>query len=130
MKVAAGQVLRFLVVGGLATLTDALIFMLLVRGGLDPRLANMISFPLSAVLAFLLHRSWTFAAREEPAGGQALRFALMCCAGLALSTAVLWALAPQLGPLPAKAVAICGTVVLNFSLSRWLVFRRAAAATG
>ncbi|WP_019833199.1 GtrA family protein [Sphingomonas sp. PR090111-T3T-6A] len=128
MNVAIGQVLRFLIVGGLATLTDALLFTLLVTGGLDPRLANMISFPLSAVLAFLLHRHWTFAARAEPAGGQALRFTLMCCAGLTLSTSVVWALAPQLGPLPAKAIAICGTVVLNFSLSRWLVFRRSATA--
>lgn len=124
------QALRFLLVGGVATATDALIFTLLVTAGVDARLANMISFPMSAVLAFRLHRNWTFAAHEEPASGQAIRFALMCCAGLTLSTGVVWALAPQLGPLPAKAAAICGTLVLNFSLSRWLVFRRSGAAMG
>jgi putative flippase GtrA len=130
MSALTGQALRFLVVGGVATATDALIFALLVSGGLDARLANMTSFPLSAMLAFWLHRSWTFAAHAEPAGGQAIRFALMCCAGLTLSTTVVWVLAPQLGPLPAKGVAICGTLVLNFSLSRWLVFRRGGTVMG
>ena len=130
MSALGGQALRFLVVGGVATATDALIFALLVTGALDARLANMTSYPLSAVLAFWLHRNWTFAAHDAAAGGQALRFALMCCAGLMLSTGVVWALAPEVGPLPAKAAAICGTLVLNFSLSRWLVFRRGGAAMG
>jgi putative flippase GtrA len=125
-----GQALRFLIVGGIATATDALIFALLATGGLDARLANMTSYPLSAVLAFWLHRNWTFAAHDDAAGGQAVRFALMCCAGLTLSTGVVWALAPQVGPLLAKAAAICGTLVLNFSLSRWLVFRPGGAAMG
>lgn len=130
MSTLRGQALRFLIVGGVATATDALIFAFLVKGGLDARLANMTSYPLSAVLAFWLHRNWTFAAHDDAAGRQAIRFALMCCAGLTLSTGVVWALAPQAGPLLAKAAAICGTLVLNFSLSRWLVFRSSGAAMG
>ena len=130
MSALTGQAVRFLVVGGTATATDAIIFTVLVSGGLDAWLANMTSYPLSAVLAFRLHRHWTFAADDDSAGGQAVRFALVCCAGLTLSTCVVWALVPQVGPLLAKAAAICGTLVLNFSLSRWLVFRRSGTVMG
>jgi putative flippase GtrA len=42
--------------------------------------------------------------------------------GLLVSTAIVWMLAPWIGSLPAKAAAIAGTLVLNFTLSRWLVF--------
>jgi putative flippase GtrA len=114
--------MRFLVVGGVATLTDAALFWLLVRAGIDPRASNMTSYPLSAIVAFLLHRKWTFAVDDAEAGKQAARFAVLVVAGLLLSTAIVWVLAPWLGPFAAKAIAICGTVTLNFTLSRLLVF--------
>lgn len=128
MSIIMGQALRFLQVGGIATAMDASIFALLVTVGMDPRLATMTSYSLSAVLAFWLHRNWTFAAGDIAAGRQAFRFALLVGAGLCVSTAVVWALVPLLGPLPAKAVAIGATLILNFSLSRLLVFRRDGAA--
>ncbi len=122
MRSLRRQLLRFLIVGGTATATDALIFTALVMGGLDVRLANMASYSLSAVLAFLLHRFWTFEAHGEGATGQAARFAVMVAVGLAVSTAIVWTLAPWLGPLPAKGMAIGATIMLNFIVSRWLVF--------
>lgn len=122
MILVSRQLLRFLVVGGTGTLIDALLFSLFVLVGIDPRPANVISYSSSAICAFWLHRIWTFAARAEAAGRQAVRFAAMVAAGLLLSTAIVWLLAPLLGPLPAKLVAIGGTLALNFSISRWLVF--------
>lgn len=122
MILASRQLFRFLVVGGTSTLIDASLFSLLVFGGIDPRPANVMSYSCSAICAFWLHRIWTFEARGEAASRQALRFAAMVGAGLLVSTAIVWLLAPQVGPLPAKLVAIGGTLVLNFSISRWLVF--------
>lgn len=122
MNPIAWQGMRFLVVGGIATITDGVLFWLLVHAGIDPRASNMISYPLSAVVAFLLHRKWTFSIDDGDAGKQALRFAVLVTGGLVLSTAIVWTLAPWLGPLPAKAIAICGTVTLNFTLSRLRVF--------
>ena len=116
------QAFRFLVVGGTSTLIDAALFSLLVFGGIDPRPANILSYSCSAICAFWLHRIWTFEARGEAAGRQAMRFAAMVGAGLLLSTAIVWLLAPLVGPLPAKLAAIGGTLLLNFSISRWLVF--------
>lgn len=122
MILVSRQLFRFLVVGGTGTLIDALLFSLLVFGGIDPRPANVMSYSSSAICVFWLHRIWTFEARGEAAGRQAVRFAAMVGAGLLLSTAIVWVLAPLLGPLPAKLVAIGGTLVLNFTTSRWLVF--------
>jgi putative flippase GtrA len=122
VKSIAWQGVRFLVVGGIATVTDGALFWLLVRAGIDPRASNMTSYPLSAVVAFLLHRKWTFAVDEGDTARQAPRFAVLVVAGLLLSTAIIWILAPWLGPFPAKAIALCGTMTLNFTLSRLLVF--------
>jgi putative flippase GtrA len=118
----AGQSLRFLVAGGIATITDAGLFAILSGEGFDPRAANMFSYPASAVLAFLLHRNWTFDVGDADVGMQALRFAGLVAGGLLVSTAIVWMLAPWIGSLPAKTAAIAGTLALNFTLSRWLVF--------
>ncbi len=116
------QALRFLVVGAIGTGMDGALFGALILGGTDPRIANMFSYSSSAVLGFWLHRSWTFGAREERPGKQAVRFAAMVGAGLLVSTGIVWLLAPRFGPLPAKLAAICATLTLNFTISRWLVF--------
>ncbi len=116
------QAVRFIVVGAIGTGVDGLLFAALVLVGADPRLANILSYSSSAVLGFWLHRSWTFGARDEHPGKQAVRFTLMVGAGLLLSTTIVWLMAPLFGPLPAKLVAICATLTLNFTVSKWLVF--------
>ncbi|WP_232476146.1 GtrA family protein [Flavisphingomonas formosensis] len=117
-----GQVLRFLGSGGCATATDALLYAAFVHGRLAPPIANIASYSISAVVAFLLHRHWTFASAGGPAGRQAVRFALLVLFGMTVSTAVVWTLTPLFGPFIAKIGAIGITVTLNFCISRWLVF--------
>lgn len=116
------QALRFLLVGGTATAIDALLYLLLLRIGLDPRLCNAISYPSSGIAAFWMHRHWTFEARDGSWKGQALRFGVMVTAGLTLSSAIIAITVPLVGPLPAKFLAVAGTLALNFSISRWIVF--------
>lgn len=116
------QALRFLLVGGTATAIDALLYLLCLRIGLDPRLCNAISYPTSGVAAFLMHRHWTFEAGAGRWKGQALRFGCMVAAGLAVSSAIIAIAVPLVGPLPAKLLAVAGTLILNFSISRSIVF--------
>lgn len=120
------QGLRFLVAGACATGTDALLFTLLTLQGVDPRAANVTSYALSAILAFWLHRHWTFGRGDGAIAGQAIRFTAMVGLGLALSTAMIWMLVPLVGPFPAKLAAIGGTLTLNFLVSRRLVFAPSA----
>jgi putative flippase GtrA len=122
MMAFSRQAFRFLVVGGTGTLIDMALFSLLVFGGVVPWPANILSYSCSAFCSFWLHRNWTFEARDGETGRQAWRFAAMIGAGLLLSTMIVWTFAPLLGPLLAKLLAVCGTLVLNFTLSRWLVF--------
>jgi putative flippase GtrA len=117
-----GSAIRFLIVGGIGTLIDAVLFAGLVAYGLPPAPSNVCSYSLSAVASFFLHRGWTFAAREDQIAGQAVRFAAMVAGGLLLSTAIVFALAGLIGPLPAKLAAIAATLVFNFTLSRLVVF--------
>jgi len=117
-----GQVLRFLGAGGCATATDAVLYTGFVHAHFAPPIANCASYSLSAIVAFLLHRHWTFASVDGSAGAQALRFAFLVMFGICVSTGVVWALAPLFGPFVAKLAAIGVTISLNFCVSRWLVF--------
>lgn len=119
---ARWQAMRFLVAGGGATLTDALLYLGLTGQGLDARLSNILSYGGSAILAFLLHRHWTFRAREGVLLSQGGRFVLMVLAGLVLSTLLVWLFATLIGAVPAKGLAICATLCLNFLVSRLFVF--------
>lgn len=119
---ARWQMMRFLVAGGIATLADATLFLAFIGQGMDARLSNILSYSGSAILAFLLHRHWTFRAGEGGMLSQGGRFAAMVLGGLLLSTALVWLLADRIGAVPAKALAIGATFCFNFALSRLFVF--------
>ncbi len=52
---------RFLLAGGIATLTHLILFSLLLRiGGLYPVVASTIGFLVAFVASFLLQKYWTF----------------------------------------------------------------------
>lgn len=121
MKLRSQQ-LRFLTVGAIATGVDAMLFALLVAHGTDARLANIMSYALSAIAAFWLHRNWTFVAHDAAAAGQAFRFLVMIVLGLTITTTLIWLMAPVVGPFAAKLIAIIGSVSFNFVVCRWLVF--------
>jgi putative flippase GtrA len=61
-----GQAVRFLTVGGLATVVDVGLFNLLhVLAGADPLLAKTVSTVAGAMVAFVGNRQWSFAARGD-----------------------------------------------------------------
>lgn len=62
IAIHASSLLRFLIVGGFATLIHVAIVILSVEwGGIDPPLANMIAFALAFPLSYLGHYHFSFA---------------------------------------------------------------------
>jgi len=82
-----GQAVRFLFVGGLATVVDVGLFNVLhVLAGADPIAAKGVSTVAGAVAAFIGNRQWAFAARQgQPVRRQVLRYVLVNLAALGLA---------------------------------------------
>jgi putative flippase GtrA len=120
-----GQFLRYCLVGSIGFLIDAGIVELLVRldwTGLY--LGRVLSYLVGATATWWLNRRFTF--RRHGAWAP---YVIANAFGAGLNYAiyvVVLAILPQARALPSLAVAAGSAVALlfNFSVNRWLVFRR------
>ena len=127
---AAQQFVVFCCVGGVNTAVDFCLFLALVSfAGLNPLVANVISFSGGALCSFLLNSRFTFsigrASAERPK--RPLRFAVVTLATLALSTLVLKLASLALPLAVAKLVSIAASLAFGFPLNRTWVFGPAKA---
>lgn len=120
-----GELLRFLVVGGIAVALDAASYWALMRfAGLSPVWAKRVSFGIGSVWAFFANKYFTFAVRELRASEPFL-FAIVYVAGWFLNSVthdlVLgWFGMKWFAFLAATGVSTCS----NFIGQKFLVFRR------
>lgn len=122
------QFLKFGTVGTLGFLADTAVVYAL-RGALGLYAAGMVSYLLVATLNWALNRAWTFRGQGSgPPHRQWVRFLAVNLLGLVLNRgtyAVLVTVVPLCARQPVFAVAagsLAGMMV-NFTLSRQLVFR-------
>ncbi len=117
--------LLFGAVGVLNTAIDFGLFLLLVRLGLPPLVANAISFSLGAANSYVLNARLTFRVdREARSLATVLRFAVMIASTLAMAQAILWlGLHWRLPPASAKLLSLAATFLFGFVVSKLFVFR-------
>jgi putative flippase GtrA len=128
MKLTA-EFIRFCVVGVLNTAIDLGLFALLTRlFGLDPLVANLLSFTTGAANSFLLNKYWTFGAggRGREMAAQATKFAVITVLVFLIHEGLLALLHKQLGwpDLPVKVLAIGIGVVVGFVGNKLWTFRQ------
>lgn len=119
------RLLRFAAVGALTTALDFTLFTLAVaRFGAPLIAANAGSYATCVMVSFVLNRRWTFErGGRRSASAAFMRFVASNLAGLALSTALVSALATLAPPVVAKAVSVPLVFLWNFAASRLWVFR-------
>lgn len=113
------QLARFAIVGAIVALTYVALYLLLMRFGLTRGPANALAFCVAVGLQYLGQTRWTF---EQPLkqGGQALRFIITICLGLAVSALITGFVGPAMGwPEAAAAVA----VILWLPVQNFIFFR-------
>jgi putative flippase GtrA len=120
------QLLRFATVGATTTVIDLVLFTLLVSAIGIPALANLISYSCGIAVSYALNSAWTFRSRRSPL--QALQFVASMLAGLALSTALVFALSLVVWSPLAKVLSVPVVFIWNYCVSRFWVFRAPAAA--
>lgn len=133
---ARRQIGRFLVVGVVATLSDAVVYAALQAAGFTPDPAKALSFVVGTGVAWVLNRRWTFEAADAGAA-DAARFFVLYAASFALNVGVhhlLHGPAVDLFGPPGATVAFVGatatSTVSNFFGQRLWVFRRHISPSG
>jgi putative flippase GtrA len=103
---------RYLAVGGIATVIQYILLILLVRAfRMAPTLASTIGFALSAIVNYLLNYHFTFES-DRPHGPAAAKFAVLAASGL-LTNAVMMHLLVNAGVRYLLA-QVCATAVVLF----------------
>ena len=108
-----GQALRFLVVGGAATVVDVALFNVLhVLAGVEPLVAKSVSTVTAAVVAFVGNRQWSFASwHGHELRVQVARYVAVNVAGLGLALAPIAACRYLLGLEGIVATNVAANVV-------------------
>jgi len=118
------QVLRFGVVGIVATATHFVVALMLISGGVAALWANGVAFFVAFHISFLGHRRFTFAERKLAAIVSMRRFALTALGGFALSETLLGALLAftTLAASLALAITLATVAAVTFVVSRHWAF--------
>jgi putative flippase GtrA len=120
------QLVRFGLVGGVGFVVNLIVFTLLVHSaGVDYRLANVVAWLVAVINNFVLNRHWTFDAGDGRAHAQALRFFIVSLVAevFSLLLVTLFVEGADLAKVPAQALAIAGSMPLNFLGNKLWSFR-------
>ena len=124
------EAILYLFFGGCTTLVNILVYGGATRlAGLDPLISNALAWVLSVLFAYVTNRTWVFDSRATGVGPVLKEagsfFAARIATGLMdqgiMTVCVAWLNFPDL---PVKIAANVLVIVLNYVLSKWLVFRK------
>ncbi|HYC82973.1 MAG TPA: GtrA family protein [Candidatus Paceibacterota bacterium] len=127
------QIVKFAATGIINTGVDWSVYFFLTRftaifGGFLVG-AKAISFIAASMVAFLLHRFWTFEQRGTVTGGEIAKFYATTIAGIVINAGALHFLLPFVGSdLIALALATGLTMVWNFVFLKFWVYTAPGAA--
>ena len=122
--------LLYLFFGGLTTLLSIFLYWLFAHPlGLDPLVANIISWILCVAFAYVTNRTWVFADKAHDPKGilrEAASFTAGRLATLGMEELVLWLGIEVLHihDIAVKVVAQILVIVGNYVISKWVVFRK------
>jgi putative flippase GtrA len=120
------QLIRFAIVGAIATAIHYAILIALVQGALaGPVAASSFGFAVGALASYTLNRNFTF--RSSRAHLDAVpKFAIVALLGLSVNASLIWLLHAAVGLhyLLAQVLATGGTLLWNFTLNRIWTFSR------
>ena len=120
------QLVRFGLVGGVGFVVNLAVYTLFVHSvGVDYRAASVIAWLVAVANNFVLNRHWTFDARGGRARFQAMRFLAvsLVAEAFALLLLTLFVEGAGIAKVPAQALAVAGSMPLNFLGNKLWSFR-------
>lgn len=117
----------FLASGAMGFLTDAVILETCIRLlNFRPLPARLLAISVAMVVAWLSHRTITFALKSRPSAAEFVRYAAMAWTAAAINYGVFASvllLRPQTWPLAALVVSSCVAAIFSYLAMRHGVFR-------
>ena len=122
---------KYAVVGVGNTVTDFLVFGLLVFGGqVDALVANGCAFAIAVTQGYLLNSCWTFHdPKSRLSWKRYVSFIAVNLGGVAASMLTLYLLQDSIGPLPAKLSSMLFVFAWGYLMSRRFVFSKRSDST-
>ncbi len=120
------QLVRFGLVGGVGFIVNLAVYTLFVHSvGVDYRAASVAAWLVAVANNFVLNRHWTFDARDGRARFQAMRFLVvsLVAEGFSLLLLTLFVEGAGISKVPAQALAVAGSMPLNFLGNKLWSFR-------
>ena len=125
------EVLLYLLFGGLTTLVSIVSFALFLALGINELIANVLSWVLSVLFAYVTNRTWVFEAKADTRAGVLREMTAFFGGRLAtlfieeglLAVFITWLGLPAL---PVKIAAQVIVIVLNYVISKLWVFKKKA----
>jgi putative flippase GtrA len=120
------QLVRFGLVGGVGFAVNLAVYTLVVHSaGVDYRAASVAAWLVAVLNNFVLNRHWTFDARDGRAHFQAMRFLVvsLVAEGFSLLLLTLFVEGAGISKIPAQALAVGGSMPLNFLGNKLWSFR-------
>lgn len=121
-----GQLVRYALTGGLASIVNIGVYWLLAARGIDPNLAWAIGFVAAVLVGYVVHSRWSFRGhgRRDNLARTGGRFVAVALFSFTLNSFWVWLLV-QLWGLPLWApypLVLAVTPLLVFALNRRWVF--------
>jgi putative flippase GtrA len=120
------QLVQFGVVGGVGFVVNLLVYTLCVHGmGIDYHVSAAVAWLVAVANNFILNRHWTFDAGDGRAHHQAMRFLIVSLVAFGFSQLLLtlFVEAAAVPKVPAQALAVAGSMPLNFIGNKLWSFR-------
>lgn len=126
-RAIVGQLLRFLISGGIVTALGVAVYALVALVlRWHPQLGNFLAYATAMATGYLLHSRWSFRDHgSERGGGTMARFVTVSLLSLALNSLWVWLLTEPLRLSPAWPILpmLFVTPLVTFTLNRQWVFR-------
>ena len=125
MKKAAGQIIRYGLIGIASNLAGYLGYLLITYLGVEPKTAMTLLYIIGASIGFIGNRKWTFAHRGDSAGA-ALRYMLAHLFGYLLNFLILFTFVDRLGYAHqwVQAMAVIIVAGFLFIIFKYFVFAK------
>lgn len=125
------EFLTYLISGGITTGVNYALYLGLLKLGLPYLIANSAAWAGAVLTAYALNRRWVFHSHKQVAGELA-SFAALRFVTLMVENALLWLLISRLSfaALPAKLAVSAVTVIGNYILCKFGIFKKEVACHG
>ena len=123
----AGQLVRYALTGGLASIVNIGVYWILALRGMDPNLAWALGYVAAVLVGYVIHSRWSFRGhgRRDNLARTGGRFVAVSLVSFGLNQLWVWLLVQAMElPLWAPYPLVLGvTPLVIFSLNRQWVFR-------